>query len=130
MGGISSSCSTNTKGLIECAYFHPPAIIGKSIKYDLNSDAAYKFERGVDPLMLETSLRRFIYIVADHVGIKNLKISNNIYKEHDKKFVTNNKSKIEKIIGIDLDDLSFKKILSNLGFQISEKSWYHLLDMT
>ena len=122
MGGISSSCSTNTKKvLIECAYFHPPAIIGKSIKYDLNSDAAYKFERGVDPLMLETSLRRFIYIVADHVGIKNLKISNNIYKEHDKKFVTNNKSKIEKIIGIDLDDLSFKKILSNLGFQISEK---------
>ena len=50
----------------------------------------------VDPFV-KTSLRRFIYIVADHVGIKNLKISNNIYKEHDKKFVTNNKSKIEKI---------------------------------
>lgn len=122
MGGISTSCSTNTtKVLIECAYFHPPAIIGKSIKYDLNSDAAYKFERGVDPLMLETVLRRFIYIVADHVKIKNLKICNNIFKNYDKKLVLNDKSKVENIIGIDLDDHSFKNILSNLGFHTSEK---------
>jgi len=34
--------------LVECAYFNPESIIGKSIKYNLVSDAAHKFERGVD----------------------------------------------------------------------------------
>jgi phenylalanyl-tRNA synthetase beta subunit len=49
MGGMSTACSTSTKkALIECAYFIPEAIIGKSVKYNLASDAAHKFERGVD----------------------------------------------------------------------------------
>ena len=64
MGGESTSCNNDTKKvLIECAFFKPKSLIGKSIKYDLNSEAAYKFERGVDPLMLENALRRFISIV-------------------------------------------------------------------
>jgi len=49
MGGASTACSFNTKKvLVECAYFNPESIIGKSIKYNLVSDAAHKFERGVD----------------------------------------------------------------------------------
>ena len=50
MGGESTKCTkSSVKVLVECAYFNPDMIIGKSIKYDLNSDAAYKFERGTDP---------------------------------------------------------------------------------
>ena len=61
MGGINTSCSSNTKSvIIECAYFNHEEILGKSVKYDINSDAAYKFERGVDPLCHEKVLRRFI----------------------------------------------------------------------
>ena len=49
MGGESTKCkNTSAKVLVECASFNPDMIIGKSVKYDLNSDAAYKFERGVD----------------------------------------------------------------------------------
>ena len=51
MGGKSSSCSNDTRSvLIECAYFNPEDIIGKAVKYALTSDAAHKYERGVDPL--------------------------------------------------------------------------------
>jgi len=50
VGGKSTSCSTNTKTVIvECAFFQPEAIIGKSVKYDIQSEASHKFERGVDP---------------------------------------------------------------------------------
>ena len=50
VGSKDSACSDTTKHvLIECAYFNPEAIIGKSLKYDIKSDAAHKFERGVDP---------------------------------------------------------------------------------
>ena len=47
MGGLNSSCSTKTKSVIvECAHFNPEEIIGKSVKYDIKSDAAHKFEEG------------------------------------------------------------------------------------
>ncbi|MDB2582775.1 phenylalanine--tRNA ligase beta subunit-related protein, partial [Gammaproteobacteria bacterium] len=50
VGGKSTSCSVNTKTVIvECAFFQPEAIIGKSVKYDIQSEASHKFERGVDP---------------------------------------------------------------------------------
>ena len=68
MGGKATSCSKNThKVLIECAHFNPEAIIGKTIKYGLNSEAAYKFERGVDRDAQEFNLRRFIKIIVCNI---------------------------------------------------------------
>jgi phenylalanyl-tRNA synthetase beta chain len=66
VGGKSTSCSADTKTVIvECAFFQPEAIIGKSIKYDIQSDASHKFERGVDPECHEKVLRRFIKLVSE-----------------------------------------------------------------
>ena len=53
-------------------FFIPEAIIGKSVKYNVVSDAAHKFERGVDVEAQENVLRRFIQIVKDHTSIKRL----------------------------------------------------------
>ena len=66
MGGKSTACSENTtRILLECAYFEPRFIIGKNLKYDLNSDAAHKFERGVDFGFQDFAIRRFLKIVQD-----------------------------------------------------------------
>ena len=71
MGGETTKCSnSSTTVLVECAYFNPDMIIGKSVKYDLLSEAAYKFERGVDICAQDFALRRFIKIVEDHAEIK------------------------------------------------------------
>ena len=70
MGGHSTACSANTKkALVECAFFTPESIIGKSVAYNLTSDAAHKFERGVDINSHEMVLRRFIKIVEQHAKI-------------------------------------------------------------
>ena len=75
MGGKSTACSSQTRRtIIECAYFKPEEIIGKSIKYNLVSDASHKFERGVDIEAQEKVLRRFIEIVNDHTKIRSIKI--------------------------------------------------------
>ena len=75
VGDKSTSCTSKTREvIIECAYFNPEIIIGKSIKYDIKSDAAHKFERGVDPSSHEYVLRRFINIVKDHTEIKRLEL--------------------------------------------------------
>ena len=121
MGGESTSCDNDTKKvLIECAFFKPKSLIGKSIKYDLNSEAAYKFERGVDSLMLENTLRRFISIVEDHAKITNLSLYQKIYQDHESKYIKNDKSKVESILGIEINDDTYTKILENLGFRIDE----------
>ena len=64
VGGKETSCSSDTKTvLVECAFFKPEAIIGKSVKYDIQSEASHKFERFVDPECQDKTLRRFIKIV-------------------------------------------------------------------
>ncbi len=122
MGGESTSCDNNTaKALVECAFFKPKSLIGNSIKYDLNSEAAYKFERGVDPLSLERALRRFVAIVKDHSEIKSVSIFKKIYQDYENKYIRNDKSKVEKILGIDINDDIYKKILENLGFIVGKR---------
>lgn len=121
MGGRSTSCSNDTKKvLIECAEFCSESIIGKSLKYNLNSDASYKFERGVDPSNQEKVLRRFAKIVSDHTKIKSLKMC--IFKSQDfkKKQLDYDLSKINSILGIQITDSEFKKYLMKLGFEFQE----------
>ena len=65
IGGMETACTNNTYNvLVECAYFLPESIIGRAVKYNVQSDASHKFERGVDPTIQEKALRRFIQIVA------------------------------------------------------------------
>lgn len=118
MGGKETACSDSTTcALIECAFFEPESIIGKSVKYDLNSEAAHRFERGVDPNCQEFVLRRFIKIVSDHANIKNLELCSHGEKSFEESSIKNNKDKVEKILGTSLKNDEFKNILANLGFQ-------------
>ena len=121
MGGINTSCSSNTKSvIIECAYFNHEEILGKSVKYDINSDAAYKFERGVDPLCHEKVLRRFIKIVENHTNIKNIEIFNKGYSEIVSNPITFNEKQLNKILGTYIDKKEIESYLLRLGFKIAD----------
>ena len=121
MGDESTSCSENTmKVLVECAYFKPEEILGKARQYNLNSEASYKFERGVDFLAQEQVLRRFIAIVSDHVKIKSLAIKTEQRKK-DKREVEFDSERLNKIIGTDLTETEQKEYLNSLYFKIDDK---------
>lgn len=122
MGGKDTACSdSTTTALIECAFFEPESIIGKSVKYDLNSEAAHRFERGVDPACQEFVLRRFIKIVSDHAKIKNVKLYSQVAEDLNKSSIKRNRHKIEKILGIRIEEEKFNNILENLGFKIENE---------
>jgi phenylalanyl-tRNA synthetase beta chain len=121
VGGKSTSCSTNTKTVIvECAFFQPEAIIGKSVKYDIQSEASHKFERGVDPECHEKVLRRFIKLVSDHANIKDMSIIS--YKSKDNLIhqIPVNVKKINQIIGINISEKEYLSFLSKLGFVVEQ----------
>ncbi len=122
MGGESTACSSDTKKvLVECAYFNPEEIIGKTIKYNLKSDAAYKFERGVDIASQEKVLRRFISIVQDHTSIKNLSIKTFVGSEFKEKYLPIETEKINKILGTKITNEEYIRYLKNLGFEVGNK---------
>ena len=123
MGDKDTSCSTNTRSvIIECAHFNPEEIIGKSVKYDIKSDAAHKFERGVDPLCHEKVLRRFIKIVSEHANIKNIEIYNDTFREYTSIKIPFDVKKISNILGISNDEKIFEEYLLKLGFEILDKT--------
>ncbi len=123
VGGESTSCSSETRSvLVECAYFNPEKIIGKCIKYGIQSDAAYKFERGVDPLCQEDVLRRFIYIVQKHANILSLELFSKTYKKYSKKLVPYDLNAINNILGSNINNNEYKIYLRSLGFTISKNT--------
>tara|TARA_B100001175_G_scaffold309731_1_gene311826 strand:+ start:14676 stop:16571 length:1896 start_codon:yes stop_codon:yes gene_type:complete len=122
VGSMHTSCSENSKNvLIECAYFAPESIMGKSVKHNLQSDASHKFERGVDPQSQEKVLRRFIHIVNDHAKIKKLSILRKVYGESREQKLDIDIDEINKILGIDESLENFKESLTKLDFKFDDK---------
>lgn len=122
IGGSSTACSVDTKSvLIECAYFNPEIIIGKSVRYDIQSDAAHKFERGVDPSCQNKVLRRFISIVKQHAEILSIELKAFDFKDLKPTIIENDFNKVQKIIGSNFLYKDYEQYLSRLGFQVNEK---------
>ncbi len=121
VGGKNTACKDNTKSVIvECASFDPEVILGKSIKYDINSDAAHKFERYVDPLCHDFVLRRFLQIVGEHCNIKNVELFKEVSKEEDKNLIEFDHNKINEILGTEIDHTKCISYLKKLGFNIKD----------
>ncbi len=120
VGGIETSCSSDTKTvLVECAFFKPEAIIGKSVKYDIQSEASHKFERFVDPECQDRTIRRFIKIVDDHTNIKDISVIAYKFKQNKVTKIPIDSNKINQIIGINISEDTYLSHLSKLGFNIN-----------
>lgn len=59
MGGADTGVTANTSSIFfESAAFAPTAVAGTARRHKLSSDAAYRYERGVDPLLQAEALER------------------------------------------------------------------------
>ena len=123
VGGKETSCSIDTKTvLVECAFFKPEAIIGKSVKYDIQSEASYKFERFVDPECQEKTIRRFIKIVEEHTNIKDVSLITYKYKKNNVTKIPVNTNLINQIIGTNISQDEYLTYLSKLGFVVNDEN--------
>ncbi|MEM6478821.1 MAG: phenylalanine--tRNA ligase subunit beta, partial [Pseudomonadota bacterium] len=69
MGGLASGVTEETVNVfLEAAYFDPvrTAYTGRAMK--INSDARYRFERGIDPAWTATGLDHATRMILDHAG--------------------------------------------------------------
>ncbi|MBW0281456.1 phenylalanine--tRNA ligase subunit beta [Shewanella xiamenensis] len=127
-GGEYSGVSDTTQDiLLECAFFAPLAIMGKSRRLGLHTDSSHRFERGVDPEMQHKVMDRATRLVLDICGgeagpVVEAKSDADLPKPAQ---ILLRRSKLDKILGHHVPDSDVVEILERLGFGVvaGEGSW-------
>jgi phenylalanyl-tRNA synthetase beta chain len=119
-GGIDSGVTeTTTKIFLESAYFHPVWIRKTARRHGLNTDASFRFERGVDPNNTLYVLKRAALMVKELAGGTISSEVVDIYPKPIEDFkVSLSLKKANALIGKELDPEQVKSILKALEIQI------------
>ena len=120
-GGDYHGVSNETKSIfLESAYFNPVSIRKTAKAHSINSDASFRFERGVNIELVEYALKRAAILICE---LCDGKICSDLIDEYPKK--TESKSillnfeKTNKLIGQEIPTEEIKSILTSLDFKIN-----------
>ena len=124
MGGFDSRVSTETRSVfLEAAHFDPAAIIGRARKLGLTTDAAYRFERGVDPELPRAAIERATALLMEIVGGQPGEVIEAALPEHLPKrpVVALRRARIKRLLGIAIEDAEVERILTALGMTVESQ---------
>jgi phenylalanyl-tRNA synthetase beta chain len=122
IGGIRSGTELETKNvLIEAAYFNPRSIRKTSKVLNIDTDAKFRFERGIDPLSVEQGLQKAAELIKKICGGEVSKFDVQKNENIKNKIVKFEISSFEKITGFNIDQKEMIKILGDLGFEIKKE---------
>ena len=122
IGGKRTATEIETKNiLLEAAYFLPSSIRKSAKTLGIDTDAKFRFERGIDPNSIEEGLKIATELILKICGgeASKFKISGKISKKV--KIINLDTSKFKKIIGFSISLSETKKILTSLGFKLKTK---------
>lgn len=122
IGGVSSSCTMETTNvLIESAWFDPISIAMAGRKTGINSDARFRFERGVDPQSVELGVDLATQFILEICGGEPSKktIAGEVPADRDP--IVFKTSEIKRLTGVSMKDKDIKKTLEKLGFKVDGK---------
>jgi phenylalanyl-tRNA synthetase beta chain len=119
-GGLHSGVSASTKNIfLESAYFNPTFVRKTAKRHGLNTDASFRFERGIDPNITVDALNYAAQLIAEVSGGTVTGEVVDIYPNKIENFnVSFRLSQLRKISGIDISEQDVKNILSSLEINI------------
>jgi len=119
MGGEETGVTDSTKNiLLEAAYFLPASIRRTARDLNLQSDASYQFERGVDPEMILRASHRAAELMRDIAGgspAKEIHVAGEI--PTDPADVSLSYEKCSRVIGVAIDPKTIDEILTRFGLR-------------
>jgi phenylalanyl-tRNA synthetase beta chain len=123
-GGINSGVTEKTTSIfLESAYFNPVSIRKTAKRHALNTDASFRFERGIDINFTKYALKRAAILIKEY---SNGKIASDImdfYPEKMEDFqVFFSYENAFRLIGQELDKETIKNILASLEIKISSET--------
>ena len=125
MGGLDSGSTFDTENvLVESAWFDPVAIALSGRHHNIDSDARYRFERGVDPASVESGLALAVSMIVDICGgtVCAPVIAGQI--ADTEKTMSFEPSRVQQLTGLEIDENTMQSILDKLGFAVKTgKTW-------
>ena len=123
MGGEDSGCTLETKNVfVEVAYFDPVRTATTGRKLGINSDARFRFERGVDPAFVVDGAELATQMILEFCGGEPSEpILAGTVPDTSRSF-TLRKSRVESLGGVKVELTEQKRILEDLGFGVTETS--------
>lgn len=119
-GGFESGVTINTKNIfLESAWFDPVFIRKTSFRHGLRTDAAIRFEKGIDISNTVSALKRAALLINELAGGEIASDMIDVYPEPEpKKQVKLKWQYLKKLSGKNYHPDTVKKILQSLGFTI------------
>lgn len=129
MGGASTKVSEATRNVfLEAAHFAPGAIIGRSRRLGLHTDAAHRFERGVDPGLPPVAIEHATRLIVEFAGGKPgpLQVTDRADDLPLPRPVSLRRSRLARVLGMTVDDAEVVRILAALGMDVeaTDAGWH------
>lgn len=123
-GGLNSGVTASTTSIfLESAYFDSVSVRKTAKRHGLNTDASFRFERGIDPTITEYALKRVAILIEEIAGGKVTSDLDDLYPKKLEDFqVFLTFDKINKLIGQEIDSGIIKSILSSLEIKVNNVS--------
>ncbi len=122
IGGTRSGTEFDTKNiLLESAYFDPGSIRNTAKRLNLDTDAKFRFERGIDPLSIETGLKKAASLIHEICGGEVSKIDIQKTESYKTKTINFDINSFKNIVGFKISEKEMQRILTDLGFVIKKE---------
>jgi len=120
-GGLDSGVSKTTKNIfLESAYFNPVSVRKTAKRHALNTDASFRFERGIDPNITEYALKRAALLIQEVAGGEITSDISDSYSNKIEDFQVHiTFEKVTKLIGQEIPKETIKEILSSLEIKVN-----------
>jgi len=120
-GGIDSGITENTNAVfLESAYFNPVSIRKTAKRHALNTDASFRFERGIDPNITEYAIKRAANLIIELAGGKITSEIIDIYPHKIDDFqIFLSYERLNKLIGHIIPSEEVQNILASLEIKIN-----------
>jgi phenylalanyl-tRNA synthetase beta chain len=123
MGGEKTGCSeTTTDVLVESALWEPMNIAQTGRKLGINSDARYRFERGVDPAFMLPGLELATHMVIDLTGGTASEVAVAGSAEPVERVIDFPLSELKRLAGLTVPLTEIRRVLERLGFFVAGQS--------
>jgi phenylalanyl-tRNA synthetase beta chain len=123
MGGDSTAVSLDTANIyLEAAFWWPDSIRGRARKYNFSTDAAHRFERGVDYSTTVEHLERITQLILDICGGKAGPVDDQTVNVPQRLPVRMRVARANRIIGVPIGADEIAQIFMRLGFQFERET--------